>query len=157
MICPLWGISYTAGTCGGPCETHFATMSIFRRIQVFFRGNYFFQPLAPLSVYVGSHPPGHGGPWIGITEFVQSYIPLNDVSWLAVSWDEWSEKSSGPHPQIINGRPLTNKHDARWFVLFVFKFVAPNSASADLQKHLLREVNCFGAKIWNCLLIFFAF
>ena len=33
-------------------------MSIFPRIQVFFRGNYFFQPLPPLSVHMGSHPPG---------------------------------------------------------------------------------------------------
>ena len=35
-------ISYKAGTCGRPCEIHFAKMGIFRRIQVFFRGNFFF-------------------------------------------------------------------------------------------------------------------
>ena len=34
----FWSISYVtyvAGTCGWPCVTHFATMSIFRRIQLF--------------------------------------------------------------------------------------------------------------------------
>ena len=46
-------ISYIAGTCGRPCVTHFTTMSIFRRIQVFSR----LGVLAPLSVCVGSHPP----------------------------------------------------------------------------------------------------
>ncbi len=51
-------ISYIAGARSRPCETYFVVMSIFRRIQAFFRGNYFFQPLAPLSVHVGSHPPG---------------------------------------------------------------------------------------------------
>ncbi len=39
-------------------KVHFAAISIFRRFPVFFRGNYFFQVLAPLSVYMGSHPPG---------------------------------------------------------------------------------------------------
>ncbi len=38
-------------------EVHFATINIFRKSQIFFRGNYFFQVLAPLSVYAGSHPP----------------------------------------------------------------------------------------------------
>ena len=35
-----------------------AAISNFCRFSVFFRGNYFFQVLAPLSVYMGSHPPG---------------------------------------------------------------------------------------------------
>ena len=34
------------------------TMGIFRRYQVFFRGHYFFEPLAPLSVYARSPLPG---------------------------------------------------------------------------------------------------
>ena len=50
-------ISNIAGACGRPCEIRFAKMGIFQRIQVLFGGNDFFQPLAPLSVHVGSHPP----------------------------------------------------------------------------------------------------
>ena len=54
----LWGISYTAGVCCLPCETQFATIEYFSKNSGIFRGNYFFQSLAPLSVHVGSHPPG---------------------------------------------------------------------------------------------------
>ena len=54
-ICRLLQI---VGVCCRAREVHFATISIFRKSQVFFRGNYFFQVLAPLSVYAGSHPPG---------------------------------------------------------------------------------------------------
>ncbi len=41
-----------------PPAAHFATTGIFCRFQVFFRGNYFFQVLAPLSVFVQSPLPG---------------------------------------------------------------------------------------------------
>ncbi len=55
-------ISYIAGVYGRPCETYFAAMSIFLRIQFFFRGNYFFQPLAPHVGSRGESPPwGQGG------------------------------------------------------------------------------------------------
>ena len=45
-----------------PLAAHFATVGIFRRFQVFFRGNYFFQVLAPLSVFVRSPLPGGYSP-----------------------------------------------------------------------------------------------
>ena len=51
---------YTSGAVGRPRETHFATISIFRRIQVFFRGNYFFQSLAPPVGLCGESPPWEG-------------------------------------------------------------------------------------------------
>ncbi len=39
-------------------EVYFTKISIFHKFQVFFRSNYFFQVLALLSAYAGSHPPG---------------------------------------------------------------------------------------------------
>ena len=59
-------------------EVHIATISIFRKSQVFFRGNYFFQVLALLSVYAGSHPPGAIGklPEIFGTLPIVPHLPL---------------------------------------------------------------------------------